>query len=295
MERSLRNKKAICFFILPGLLWFALIVIVPIIQSAYYSLLNWDGITASSFVGLKNYIKLFQDKLFYQSVLNSLALAAASVFIQLPVSMVLALILAGGVKGEKFFRTIYFVPVIISSTIIAQLWMKIYHPSYGLLNNILGLLRLDHLQNEWLGNSATALIAVFIPMIWQYIGYHMLLFYSAAKSISPDILEAAGVDGANKKQIAFHITLPQIVPMINASVIFAVIGSLKSFDLIYALTKGGPLHSTEVPTMLMYTEIFSKNRYGYASGLAMFTIIECLLLTLLIQHIFKILKGRGVK
>ncbi|EMS69922.1 carbohydrate ABC transporter permease [Ruminiclostridium cellobioparum] len=287
MERSLRDKKAICFFVIPALLWFAAIALVPIFQSTYYSFLKWDGITASKFIGLENYINLFQDQLFLKSIVNSLILAASSVFIQLPVSMVLALVLASGIKGENAYRTIYFIPVIISSTIIAQLWMKVYHPTYGLLNSVLGMFGLDQFKSAWLANSSTALAAVFIPMIWQYVGYHMLLFYSAAKSIVPEIFEAARVDGANDRQIALKIIIPQIVPMIKACVIFAVIGSLKSFDLIYVLTRGGPLHSTEVPTMLMYTEIFSKNQYGYASGIAIFIIIECLVLTLIIQQIFK--------
>ena len=287
MEKALRDKKAICFFVIPAMLWFAAIALVPIFQSVYYSFLEWDGITTANFIGLENYLNLFQDPLFYRSIINSLILAADSVFIQLPISMLLALVLASGIKGEKTYRTIYFIPVIISSTIIAQLWMKVYHPSYGLLNGLLGVLGLDRLKSEWLANSSTALTAVFVPMIWQYVGYHMLLFYSAAKSISAEILEAARVDGANDRQISLGIIIPQIAPMIKACVIFAVIGSLKSFDLVYVLTRGGPLHSTEVPTMLMYTDIFSKNQYGYASGIAIFIIVECLILTLVIQQIFK--------
>lgn len=287
MDKALRNKVAICFFVLPALLWFLLIALVPIVQSFYYSFLEWDGITTPTFLGIENYISMFQDELFYKSIGNSLILAVASIFIQLPISMVLALVLAAGIKGENLYRTIYFIPVIISSTIIAQSWMKVYHPNYGLLNELLGAIGLSQFQNEWLANENTALIAVFIPMIWQYIGYHMLLFYSAAKSISPEIYEAARVDGANNRQIALRITIPQIVPMIKACVIFALIGSLKSFDLIYVLTRGGPLHATEVPTMLMYTNIFSKNQYGYASAMAIFIIIECLVLTLMVQKGFK--------
>lgn len=286
MEKALRNKKAIAFFVLPGLIWFLLIAIVPIFQSFSYSLLKWDGISKPVFVGVKNYIGIFSDGLFWRAVWNSLLLAAASVFVQLPISMALALILAKGVKGENGYRTIFFIPVIISSTIIAQMWMKVYHPDYGLLNTFLRSAGLEEWQRQWLADGKWALIAVFIPMIWQYIGYHMLLFYSAAKGISQDIKEAAKVDGANEFQIAVRIIIPMIVPMMKASVIFAIIGSLKSFDLIYILTKGGPLHSTEVPTMLMYTEIFTSNRYGYASAMALLIILECLVFTVLVQAVF---------
>ncbi len=286
MERALRDKKAICFFVVPGLVWFCLIALIPVFQSAYYSTLDWDGVTQATFLGIDNYVNLFQDELFYQATLNSLILAAASVFIQLPTSMALALILANGVKGENVYRNIFFVPVIISTTVIAHLCMKIYHPNYGLLNMLLGAIGLESWQRQWLGDTSTALAACFVPMVWQYIGYHMLLFYSAAKSISQDIFEAARVDGANKWQISMRIVIPQIVPMIKACVIFAIIGSLKSFDLIYILTRGGPVHASEVTSLMMYTKIFTTNEYGYASAIAIFIIVECLVFTLLVQGIF---------
>jgi raffinose/stachyose/melibiose transport system permease protein len=286
MERALRDRKAICFFVLPGLIWFCLIALVPVVQSAGYSFLKWDGMTQAQFIGLDNYALLWNDPLFHRAVINSLILAAASVFIQLPVSMLLALVLAAGVKGENLYRNLFFVPVIISGTIIANLWMKVYHPSYGLLNIALQAVSLPGWQREWLGDTSTALAACFVPMVWQYIGYHMLLFYSAAKSISDEIFEAARVDGASKVQIALRITLPQIVPMIKACVIFAIIGSLKSFDILYVLTRGGPVHATEVPSLLMFTKIFTTNQYGYASAIAIFIIVECLAFTLLVQKGF---------
>lgn len=211
MEKALRNKKAIAFFVLPGLVWFVLIAIIPIFQSFGYSFLKWDGISRPEFVGLKNYIRIFSDGVFYKAVLNSLLLAFASVFLQLPFSMALALVLAKGVKGENAYRTIFFIPVIISSTIIAQMWMKVYHPEYGLLNTFLRNAGLEGWQKQWLADGRWALIAVFVPMIWQYIGYHMLLFYSAAKGISPDIKEAAKVDGASEFQIAVKIIIPMLV------------------------------------------------------------------------------------
>jgi raffinose/stachyose/melibiose transport system permease protein len=230
---------------------------------------------------------MFTSPLFYKSVVNSLILAGASIFIQLPICMVLALILAKGVKGESVYRTLFFIPVIISSTVIAQLWAKIYHPDYGLLNTLLDRTGMESFKQLWLADPKYALGAVFVPMIWQYIGYHMLLFYSAAKSISPELREAAYVDGATEIQIALRIIIPMIIPMIKASVIFALIGSLKSFDLIYILTRGGPLHATSVPTMLMYNEIFTNNRYGQASAIAIFIVLECLVFTMFVQWIFR--------
>lgn len=292
MERALRNKKAILFFVLPGLLWFLYIVIFPVGLSVEYSFFQWDGITEAKFIGLSNYLNLFHDPQFYKALLNSLYLAAASVFIQLPIAMILALILALGIKGERFFMNAFFIPVIISSTVIAQLWRKIYHPNYGLLNAFLEKIGLESLQNNWLGDAATVVVACLIPMIWQYIGYHMLLYYSSAKGISTDIYEAAKVDGASRLQIAGKIVLPMILPMIQASTIFAIIGSLKSFDMIYILTGGGPNQASEVPALIMYQKIFTSNQYGYASAISVLIILECLVFTVAIQLIFKALYRR---
>lgn len=287
MERALRNKRAISFFVLPGLIWFLAIVIVPVVLSVNYSMLDWDGITEAKFIGLDNYLNLFKDPLFHKALRNSLYLAAASVFIQLPISMLLALILALGIKGERFFLNSFFIPVIISSTVIAQLWRKIYHPNYGLLNAFLDNFGIE--GANWLGDAATVVGACLVPMIWQYIGYHMLLYYSSAKGISQDLYEAARVDGASKVQIAFKVVLPMILPMIQASTIFAIVGSLKSFDMIFILTNGGPNHASEVPALIMYHDIFTSNQYGYASAISVVIILECILFTLLVQMIFRAL------
>jgi raffinose/stachyose/melibiose transport system permease protein len=222
-------------------------------------------------------------------------LAFLSVFIQLPISLVLALVLSNKVRGENFYRSVYFIPVIVSTVVIGQLWMKIYHPSYGLLNTFLRNIGLDSLAKEWIGNPDTALGSAFVPVVWQYIGYHMLLMYAAIKSIPADIMEAAKIDGATSVQTAFRITIPLIKPILEVCVTFAVIGSLKTFDLIYVLTGGGPVHATEVPSTLMFNTIFHKYQYGYGSSMAIFIIGECLLLTIVIQKLFRMKKEKVLK
>lgn len=288
MEKLLKDKKAIFLFTFPTFLLFTVIVVLPIFFSIHYSTLQWDGFSKSVFVGLSNYRSLFVDNTdgFVQSVVNSLVLALISVGIQLPISLLLALILARGVRGERFFRTVYFIPVIISTVVIGQLWMKIYNADYGMLNTVLRALGLGKYANAWLADTRTALASVFIAMLWQYIGYHMLLMYAGAKSISPDIYEAARIDGASETQMAFRITIPLMKPILCVCVIFAVTGSFKAFDLIYVMTGGGPLHATEVPTTLMYTTIFSRYQYGYGSAMAIFIIAECLVCTVVIQKLF---------
>lgn len=290
MERVLRDKFAIIVFVFPAFLFFAGIVLIPIIFSGGYSTLKWDGIGQGEFVFLKNYIDLFTSNSngFLRSLGNSFILAILSVFIQLPVALTLALILgSGAIKNEKFFRTVFFIPVIISTVVIGQLWMKIYHPSYGLLNSILEGLGLESLTRAWLGDITTALMAVLVPLIWQYVGLHMLLMYTAIKSIPDEIFEAAKIDGASTLKTSIWVTTPLIKPIIKVCVIQAIIGSLKAFDLIYILTNGGPVHSSEVPSTLMYSMITNYN-YGSGSAVAIIIVVECLLLTVLVQKFFKV-------
>lgn len=296
MDSVLRDKKAILLFILPAVVLFAGIIVVPILMSVHYSTLDWNGIGNGSFIGLKNYQDLFvnnQDG-FWLAIKNSIILALLSVFIQLPIALAIALVLASGVKGEGFFRTVYFVPVIVSTVVIGQMWMKIYNPDYGLLNTFFRNIGMDFLAKEWIGSPDTALMSVFIPSIWQYVGYHMLLMYAAIKSIPKDIMEAAMIDGASPITAAWRITIPLIKPILEVCVVFAVIGSLKSFDLIYVLTNGGPMHATEVPSTMMMKTIFHGYKYGYGSAMAIFIVIECLLFTVAIQRLFSIKKQYNV-
>lgn len=286
MNKVLSDKKAIMFFVLPAFILFISIVVIPIIVSMYYSTLSWNGYGAKEFIGLKNYVQLFVDNHdgFVKSVGNSFMIAFVSVFIQLPLAMILALTLAKGIKGEGFFRTVYFVPVLLSSVVIGLLWRQVYHPSLGLLNNILESLGLEQLTRVWLGDTKTAMLAVLIPTIWQWIGYHMLLLYAGAKAVPRELREAATIDGASSSQIDMRIVIPLMKPVIRICIVFAVIGSMKTFDLIFVLTGGGPVHATDVPSTLMIETMFSKFRYGYGSAMAIFIVIECLIMTLIIQR-----------
>lgn len=290
MDKFLADRKALYSFVLPALIVFAVIVIAPIFISADYSLLRWDGFGKGVFVGLQNFYDLFANPAdgFPRAVVNSFLLAVLSVGVQLPAALLFALFLARGVRGETFYRTVYFIPVVLSTVVIGQLWMKIYHPSFGLLNLFLKTVGLQSWTRAWLGDTATALLAAFVPSIWQYFGYHLLLMYTAAKSVPDEIYEAARIDGASEARTAWHITIPLIMPILKVCVIFAVIGSLKSFDLIYILTGGGPVHASEVPSTLMFNTIFFKYMYGYGSAMAVFIIAECLALTLVIQKSFQV-------
>ncbi len=289
MKKLYSNKLSIILFILPALLLFLAILIAPIFISGYFSLFDWNGFGKMTFIGLENYLELFTSNSigFIKALGNSLLLALFSVIIQLPIALGLALLLGRGRKGERAFLSIYFIPVLISTVIIGQLFSKIYNPSYGVLNVTLRSLGLDNLAKIWLGEKSTALGAVFVPILWQYVGYHMLLMFAGIKSVPIEYREAAMIDGAREGQVNRYIVLPYIKPILRISTIFAVTGSLKSFDLIYVLTNGGPLHATEVPSTLMISMLFLRNRYGMGSTIAFLLIILCFAFALIISRIFK--------
>lgn len=289
MEKIRRNKLAIVLFILPAALLFIGIIIIPIIMSTVYSFQDWDGITQPVFVGIDNYKELFTSPSagFLKTLGNAMLLAVLSVFIQLPISLGFALLLAKGIKGERFFVTVFFIPVLISTVVIGQLWLKIYNPEYGIINTALRSMGLDNWCKTWLGDQSTALMSVFLPTLWQYVGYHMLLMYAGVKNVSPDIIEAAKIDGATDWQISRKIILPLLTPVIRICVIFAVTGSLKAFDLIYVLTGGGPAHASEVPSTLMVSMIFRRGRFGFGSTIAVMIIFLCFFFAIVIKKCFK--------
>ncbi len=289
MKKSLQYKINIFLFLLPALFLFITVLIAPIVMSFAYSLTKWNGFTTPEFIGFKNYVELFTSKSINisRALKNAFLLAFLSCVIQLPFALWLALRLARPIKGKTALLSIYFMPVLISTVVIGQLWLKIYNPDYGVLNVLLRALGLDSWTQVWLGDKKYALGAAFVPVLWQYVGYHMLLLYAGVKSVPPELREAAMLDGATDGQVNRYIVLPYIKPIIRISVIFAVTGSLKSFDLIYVLTNGGPLHSTEVPSTLMINMLFLRNRYGMGSAIAVLLIVLCFGFALLISAIFR--------
>lgn len=294
MKKVRGNKLALACFLLPALILFTAIVIIPIFMSAYYSFLDWDGITKATFIGFDNYKELFTSKSirFPKAIGNAMAIAVCCTFTQIPFGLMFALILSRKIKGESFFVTVYFIPALISGAVIGQLWSKIYNPDYGILNIFLRSIGLENWCHVWLGEKNTALIAVIIPIIWQFIGYHMLILYAGIKSISPELREAAKIDGATEGQISRLIIIPLLKPVIKVCTVFAVTGSLKTFDMIYILTNGGPAHASEVPSTLLINMLFRRNKYGLGSAVAVFIIFLCFFFALLIQRAFRTEESR---
>ncbi|MFC6333204.1 carbohydrate ABC transporter permease [Paenibacillus septentrionalis] len=281
MNKMMSNKWLISLYIFPAMLFLALLIYIPIVLTGYYGLNQWNGIKAMEFIGLENYTKLLSDKAFWSSAYHSLLLAVFSC-LSLIIYLVISLVLASKIKGSNVLRKIYLIPMLLSSVAIAQLWLKIYHPSNGLINIFLEKLGVANTP-EWLANTDLVLFAIFLPILWQYAGFYILIYYAALKGVPKEIEEAATIDGATGWQIAFRIKVPLIVEVMKVTLVLAMVGSLKYFDLIYVMTGGGPNGASEVMASYMYRIAFKSFDFGYASAVSFFLLLICLVVTWLIR------------
>ncbi|MBQ0138848.1 MAG: sugar ABC transporter permease [Kurthia sp.] len=283
MNKLQTSKLNLFIYVAPALLLLLAIVYVPIFQTGYFGLMEWNGIGEKTFIGLENYIHLIKDSQFWASAYHSLILAVASIF-SLVLYLAIAFVLASRIKGANLFRKIYLIPMLLASVAIAQLWMKIYNPSNGMLNTFLMKIGISD-PPSWLGDANLALYAIILPTIWQYAGFYILIYYAALKNVPDSLIEAARIDGASPTQIALKIKLPMIMNVVKVTIILAAVGSLKYFDLIYIMTGGGPSGSSEVMASYMYSTAFNKFDFGYGSAIGFFLLVICLVVTLIIQRL----------
>lgn len=283
MEKVMSNKWIIALYVLPSLLLIVAIIYLPIVLTGYYGLMEWDGISPMAFIGLDNYATLMRDEKFWSSVNHSFLFAVLST-VFLIVYMSVALVLSGNVRGANLFRKIYLIPMLLSSVAIAQLWLKIYHPTTGILNDLLTSLGVKETP-DWLADPAIVLGALFVPILWQYAGFYILIYYAAFKSIPASLIEAARIDGASPWQIAARIKVPLISEVIKVTIVLAVVGSLKYFDLIYVMTDGGPNGASEVMASYMYHKAFRGFEFGYGSAIGFFLLLICLVATWVIRRL----------
>ncbi|MCR6112144.1 sugar ABC transporter permease [Bacillus sp. A301a_S52] len=283
MNKIMSDKKIIALYTLPALILLLVLIYVPIVLTGYYGLMDWDGIGPMTFIGLDNYKALISDNLFWNSAYHSLLLAIFSV-LSLIIYLAISLVLASQIKGADVFRKIYLIPMLLSSVAIAQLWMRIYHPSNGVMNRFLTSIGIEN-PPLWLSDTSLVLFAIFVPILWQYAGFYIIIYYAALRNIPNELVEAARIDGATPFQIAFKIKLPLISGVIKVTIVLAVIGSLKYFDLIYVMTDGGPNGASEVMASYMYKLAFRTNDFGYGSAIGFFLLILILLVTYLIRKL----------
>ena len=275
-------------YMLPALVLFIGMVVAPVGMSLYNSFFDWNGINDKIFIGLSNFKEIIHDEVVKNSLINTLKMTFVSTCLQLPIGMLIALVVSSKkVKGKKFFQSIYFLPVILSASIVGILWTQIYDPNQGLFNVFLGKIGMENLQHAWLGEPGTALGAVMIVMLWFYVGNYVLIYYSSLQSIPSDIIEYAELDGVLPIVRFFKIQLPLIWPTIQLTTMLVIVNSLRYFDLVYIMTKGGPNHSTDVLATVIVQEAFDSMRMGYGSAISMFLFLLGTVFILIVNKLMK--------
>lgn len=288
MHKLYSNKWIIISLIAPAVVLFAFAILVPILMSGYYGMTEYAGMGKPVFTGTKNYIRLFfYDPTFWKSLFNALLLGFGFVFIQHPICMIFA-ILVDKVSGkwEKFFRTAYFIPNVISVAVIASMWVYIFNYDFGLINNVLKWIGLENLQQEWL-NPEHALGSVLFVLIWHGFGWGMLIYYAGVKGIDQELYEAAAIDGATGLRTYQYITLPLMKPIIRVNVTLAIISALKQMETVYLLTNGGPGDTTQFLANYLYLKAFRSYEYGYGNAISVVFVMVCILATIILNKIFK--------
>lgn len=290
MEKLLRDKKAIFFFIAPAFILFTLILFIPIIQVFYYSFCDYKALTKPKFTGLENYIKLFvDDEIMRTALKNSLFFMLFSAVSQQIIGLILALVLTNIKHGRNFFKNVYYLPYILSSAALGLLWAFLFNPKMG-INQMLAYFGIE--GPLWLSSTKGFIVlpmwVIAFVSLWQYVGSTMMLYIAQISGISKELYEASYIDGASKIQTCRYITLPLVKPMLITSLSLNCIGSLKFFDLVYNMTQGGPNHSTDVLATHLYTQGFQYFKYGYASTISVILLILCFAVSFIINKCIKV-------
>ena len=286
MGGILRDKKAYLVFLVPGIAFYLFAVFYPIIDSVRLSFVEWGGIGPEEFVGLDNYIDMFTDHVFYESFFNNIIYLVIVVAMQLLIGLLFAVLLTYMNKNVSLVKTLYYVPCIITTVAVGQMFRSMYATEpMGLFNIVLNAVGLEGLVRSWLADVNTVLAAVSIPEGWRFTGMYMVIYYAALISIDPEVSEASEIDGANAWQTLWKVKIPMIKPVIVLSLTMCITGALRGFDIPYLLTNGGPGNASELMSTYMYKQAFASNKFGYGSAIAVFIIIESILAVVVLRLI----------
>jgi raffinose/stachyose/melibiose transport system permease protein len=255
------------FLVAPAFAIFSLAILGPILATFGLSLTNWDGFSTPSFVGLDNFARAFQDKIYMDSYWHAGVYIAATLVLE----VVVGLLLAGLVSAKRnttFYRVAFFTPVMLPLVVISVLWSFILNPDLGILNRFLGDIGLESWQKIWLGEQATALLSLSVISGWIFAGFYMAIFYAGFQRIPTTIIESARLDGATEWQLLRQIKIPMVKNLTEVAVLLCFTGGIQVFDLVYVLTNGGPYDTTQVPTTYLVRVVFRDQQMGYGSALA---------------------------
>ena len=275
-----RRRAVGYLFVLPIALFFAVFVAFPFLRSFYLSLTEWSGFTSPRFIGLRNFQSLADDPVFWKALRTTLIYTAATTILQTTLPMLLAVFVNVGWRGGVVFRTLLFIPVIVSFVVTALLWQLIYDPNFGTLNQVLRAVGLDALAHPWLADPMTVVPAIMLVSLWQSLGFYMLIFLAGLQGIDPNLYEAARIDGAGARQEFLRITVPMLRTVTAVVVLLNLINGFNTFDVIYVMTGGGPNRASEVLGTDLYklafgTESGATPSFGYATAISMVVFALC--------------------
>ncbi len=282
------SKKAYyAAFIGPAVFIYACIIIFPVLYSLGLSFFNWNGYEKMEFVKLANYVRMFKDDVFLLGLRNNLLIVAVSIFGQLPLGFILAYILYRKmVKAQSFFESMIFLPITISAIVVAILWAQIFAPT-GLYTTLIQRLTDNPRYIMAVAqDKQLAILPILFVVLWMYTGMYMVIFLASMQKISPSVIESAIIDGASEFQILMKIVAPSMSNILFTTAVFAIAGSLKSFDLIFAMTSGGPAHYTEVIAIYMYTNTFKYYNYGFGSAVSIVIVALSMGLITIAQKVY---------
>jgi raffinose/stachyose/melibiose transport system permease protein len=296
LEKIKKSKinSVLFWFILPGFLIYSIFYAGPTVFALYLSLTDWNGVAdAYNFVGLSNYKELITDSpIFVQSLGNNLKFTLTVLIFQTILSLFFAILVVKNSKKNIVFRAIFFFPTIVASVSIAFIWTFMYDPNIGVINNFLNQMGLEKLAQSWLGNQKIAIFSLALVQFWAHTGQVLIIFVAGLQAIPKELYEAISLEGATKWQTFRHITWPLLAPSATIVIAYTTIQSFKAFDLVIAMTGGGPSHSTEILSTFLYHEAFINFRFGYSSAASVLFMIIIAIVTILQ---FKLLKSDEVK
>ena len=288
MNKTFSNKKSIAVFVLPAFIIYAVFALFPIAYNVYLSFFDTDLMSGMTFIGLKNYTDLFKDGTFKHAISNNILLVIGSLIAHMPLAMFFGNAIFKKVKGSTFFQSVFFMPSVICGVAVGLTWTFIYNGNYGLLNAFLKLIGLGSLTRVWLSDKNIALFCIMVVIMWQYVGYHMIIQLAAMRNIDSEFYEAAELDGASGWQQFKYVTFPLIKPILKIDAVLIITGSLKYYDLVAVMTKGGPNHATEVMSTYMFYEAFNVLHYGYSSTIGVVLLLLCFGAVALSNIVFKV-------
>jgi raffinose/stachyose/melibiose transport system permease protein len=280
-----KRNIGIFLFLCPAVLVFIVYFIFPIGFLLYTSMMKWDGIGQMTYTGFSNYVKLTDDPIFIKSVNNTLIWGAASIFIHIPLAILVAMILSRKVAGWRFFRTFFIIPNLISTVAVSMMWLFIYNGEFGLLNALLEGVGLSSWQRNWLGEMNSAYPAMIAHWIF-YIGIFMLIFIAQISTIDRSLYESSQIDGAGPISQDWLITLPLLKPSIIVAILLAITNTLKNFEAPFVMTGGGPVYQTMVLSVHIYKQTLNFV-YGYANTLSIMLILMGAVFIVVVRLIFK--------